>query len=239
MKYKLMFVLTVIAVAGLMSCNNSSGSSKKEVNFDKDASYALGLNIGAGLKDGLEADGIHPNIDEFIKGMRDGLSGRNPRFDLIQARDVLDLALDTLMETRDAEARQKEIEFLAENARKPGIIITPSGLQYEVISQGNGPRPTEDDVVVVHYDGKFIDGKFFDSSHTRGHPSEFKLGWIIQGWAEGLQLMNVGSKFTFYIPSELGYSAEGVQGVIPPYSTLIFDVELLEVKPDTDFDFGF
>jgi FKBP-type peptidyl-prolyl cis-trans isomerase len=232
MKYKLLIICSVLTTAALLGCNGSAGSSKMEVNFSRDASYALGLNIGAGLKEGMEADGIFPNLNDFFRGMRDGIEGKNQRFDLDRARIILDEALDAMMEEMYAEARQAENIFLAENVRKPGIIITQSGLQYEIITEGSGPKPTEHDRVLVHYDGKFTDGRFFDSSHSRGYPSEFELSWIIPGWAEGLQLMSVGSKYRFYIRSELAYGEDGIQGIIPPFSTLIFDVELLEINPN-------
>jgi len=230
MKIKLWVILAVLTAVALLGCNGSSGSSKGEINFNKDASYALGLNIGSGLKEGLEADGIYPNIDEFIKGMRDGITGREPRIDVFQARELIEATLDAIFEERSSEARQEEIMFLAENARNPGINITSSGLQYEVVVERTGPKPAEFDTVLIHYEGKFTDGKFFDSSYTRGYPQEMELDWIIPGWSEGIQLMSVGSTYRFYVPSELAYGDEGLYDIIPPFATLIFDVELLEIK---------
>jgi len=233
MKYKLWVILAVFTAIALSGCNSGSGSgsSAGEINFGRDASYALGLNIGAGLKEGLSEDDIYPNVDQFIRGMRDGLTGKKSRFDLDQAREIIDLALDTIMEERSREARQNEIVFLAENSKNPGVIMTQSGLQYEILVEGFGPKPAENDTVVIHYDGKFTDGRFFDSSLSRGIPAEIGLDWVVPGWAEGLQLMSIGSKYRLYVPSELGYGTEGIQGIIPPYSTLIFEVELLEIKP--------
>jgi len=206
-------------------CNKiGSGSPLKGENFDKDASYALGMNIGSSLA----MDGIIPNLDEFLKGVRDSISGGTMRFDESEAIMKIQTAYQSMMEKRDAEATEEETAFLAENSKKPGVVITPSGLQYEVITETFGPKPTASDMVRVHYEGRLIDGTVFDSSYDRGSPAEFPLGGVIQGWIEGLQLMSVGSKYRFFIPSELGYGSRGA-GSIPPYSTLIFEVELLDI----------
>jgi len=228
MKYKLLITLAVITAVALLGCKGGSGSSKQGVNFDKDASYALGLNIGAGLRDGLEADGVYPNIDEFIKGMRDGISGKDPRFDLFEAREKIETAFDVITQERTAEAAQVETAFLVENARKPGVTVTPSGLQYEVLVEGNGPRPSPNSVVRVHYEGRLSDGTLFDNSYEYQEPVQFALNEVITGWSEGLQLMTVGSKYRLIIPSEMGYGQFG-WGPIPPYAALVFIVELINI----------
>lgn len=120
--------------------------------------------------------------------------------------------------------------FLAQNAQEPGVMTTASGLQYKVITEGSGARPTATDTVTVHYRGTLIDGTEFDSSYSRGEPISFPLNGVIAGWTEGLQLMTVGSKYMLYIPSELGYGAQGAGAAIPPNSTLIFEVELLAIN---------
>jgi len=230
MKHRILIILAVFTAVAFLGCKDSNGSSKQEVNFNKDASYALGLNIGSGLRDGLAADGIYPNINEFMKGMKDGIGGKKARFDLYEAMEIIETAFDAMMSERNQKLIDEEKAFLAENARKPEINITSSGLQYEILTEGNGPKPTLQDKVLIHYEGKFTNGQFFDSSFTRGFPAEFELDYIIQGWAEGLQLMPLGSKYRFYIPSDLGYGDDGIQGIIPPFSTLVFDVELLEIR---------
>jgi len=118
--------------------------------------------------------------------------------------------------------------FLAENAKRDGVVVLESGLQYEVLAAGDGAKPTREDSVRTHYHGTLIDGSVFDSSYQRGQPAEFPVGGVIAGWTEALQLMNAGSKWRLYVPSELAYGAQGV-GSIPPHSTLVFDVELLDV----------
>lgn len=126
------------------------------------------------------------------------------------------------------DALEKGKAFLAENAKRDGVTVTESGLQYEVLKQGEGKSPKATDIVVCHYEGRLINGKVFDSSYERGKPSSFPLNQVIAGWTEGLQYMKEGSKYRFYIPYYLGYGAYGA-GPIPPYSALIFDVELIEV----------
>jgi FKBP-type peptidyl-prolyl cis-trans isomerase len=125
--------------------------------------------------------------------------------------------------------KQAENDFLAENSKKPGINVTGSGLQYEVIREGNGPKPAATDTVRVHYEGTLTDGTVFDSSYSRGEPIEFPLDGVIPGWTEGLQLMGEGAKYRLVIPSDLGYGPQGAGGQIPPYATLIFEVELLNI----------
>ena len=134
------------------------------------------------------------------------------------------------MQTKATENTAKGAAYLAENAKKEGVQATASGLQYKVITAGTGKSPRATDVVEVNYEGKLIDGTVFDSSYERGEPIEFPLNQVIAGWTEGVQLMKEGGKATLYIPANLGYGAQGVPGTIPPNSTLIFDVELIEVK---------
>lgn len=134
--------------------------------------------------------------------------------------------------SNDDDDYQKTLDegraFLAENAKREGVVVTPSGLQYEVLREGNGKSPKATDIVKCHYEGRLINGKVFDSSYDRGTPAQFALNQVIPGWTEGLQLMKEGAKYRLFIPQKLGYGAYGA-GSIPPFSTLIFDVELLEV----------
>jgi len=222
------FTVAVLTATVLLGCNGNSVSSKEKLNFDKNSSYALGLNIGSGLRDGMLADSINPDVDEFMKGMRDGVTGKDPRFNLDEAREKIETAFNAITEKNNEELKQKGIDFLAENAKKAGINITKSGLQYEVLLEGKGPKPSENSVVKVHYEGRLIDGTLFDNSYERQEPAVFPLNQVISGWTEGLQLMNVGSKYKLYIPYELGYGIYG-SGPIPPYATLIFTVELIEI----------
>jgi len=231
MKNKIFFVSAVLFIAVIFgTCKNSnSGYFPGEENFNKDASYALGMNLGARMREGMLADGIIPNLNEFIKGITDGFSGRETRFELEDALDIIDAAYNTLRMEFDAPIIQAEVEFLAQNARRPEVIITPSGLQYEILVESDGPRPSFDSIVQVHYEGRLTDGYLFDSTYESGRPVDFPLNQVIPGWSEGLQLMTVGSKYKFYIPSEIGYGPNGT-GPIPPYATLIFTVELLDIQ---------
>jgi FKBP-type peptidyl-prolyl cis-trans isomerase len=223
MKKNIIILTILIVTLVLWGCKGKSGSGQKEQNFDKDASYALGMNIGSNLG----VDGIFPDPEQFLAGMKDVLAEGKTRFTEDEAIEKIQAAYSAMLEKRSSESMQKGIEFLVENGKKPGIMTTSSGLQYEIIKEGTGARPSSSDMVKVHYEGRLIDGITFDSSYG-GEPVEFPLDQVISGWTEGLQLMKVGSKYKFYIPPELGYGAGGA-GPIPPNSVLIFDVELLDI----------
>jgi FKBP-type peptidyl-prolyl cis-trans isomerase len=230
MKNKYLLIWAVLSAAMVFgACGNSnSGNFPEKANFDEDASYAMGMNLGARLREGMLADGIILNMNEFLKGMRDGFGAMETRFELDEAIDKIDTAFNALREEKNAPLIQQETEFLTQNAKKPGIIITPSGLQYEILIETNGPKPSFDDIVRIHYEGRLADGTLFDSTYEYGQPAEFPLNRVIPGWSEGLQLMSAGSKYKFYIPSEIGYGPSG-GGPIPPYATLVFIVELLDI----------
>jgi FKBP-type peptidyl-prolyl cis-trans isomerase FkpA len=235
MKNMILIIFAVFTATVFLGCKGSSDSFQGKANFDKDASYALGLNIGSGLRDGLMADNISPDYNEFMKGMRDGMLGKDSRFDLSEAREKIESAFNAVTQEKNAEALQNEIDFLAENAKKPGIIITQSGMQYEVLTEGKGAKPSDDSIVKVHYEGRLIDGTLFDNSYERQEPATFPLNQVIPGWSEGLQLMNIGSKFKLYIPSELGYGSFGY-GPVPAYATLIFTVELIGIVSKEEYE---
>jgi FKBP-type peptidyl-prolyl cis-trans isomerase len=218
-------VLCALAFAGCKGGNKSgSASAETEQNFDKDASYALGMDVASSMK----GSNINPDLDEFFKGFKDAMGGGKTRLTEEEMGGKIQAAFVALMEKTNEGLKQAETDFLAESSKKPGVVITASGLQYEVISEGSGAKPAATDTVRVNYEGTFTDGSVFDSSYSRGTPAEFPLNGVIAGWAEGIQLMNVGSKYKFYIPSELGYGSQGA-GPIPPYSALIFEVELLDI----------
>jgi FKBP-type peptidyl-prolyl cis-trans isomerase len=226
MKHTFLVVFIAVCICAL-GCNGKgkTGSSFPEETISKDASYALGMDVGSNLK----VQNFFPNEEEFLRGMKDTLADTETRLTFEEAYQVLNEAFTSMAEKRDMESRQAENEFLAENSKKPGINITGSGLQYEVIQEGSGPKPAPNDTVRVHYEGSLTNGTVFDSSYSRGEPTEFSLERVIPGWSEGLQLMNKGSSYRLYIPSDLGYGPQGMGPQIPPYSTLIFEVELFDI----------
>ena len=236
MKNKLLIISAILIAAVFLGCKGNSGSLPGEINFSKDASYALGMNIGADLRNNMVNSSVYPDLDEFMKGMIDGISEKNQRYTVEETIAIIDEAFKEAAEKTKAAAIEKETAFLAENAKKPGVNVTPSGLQYEIILNEEGPKPSGNDMVVVNYEGKLTDDTVFDNSEE-GYPATFGLNQVIPGWTEGLQLMSVGSKYKFYIPSELGYGENGSRNpytgqiIIPAFATLIFEVELLEIKP--------
>ncbi|MDR1099371.1 MAG: FKBP-type peptidyl-prolyl cis-trans isomerase [Treponema sp.] len=226
---KLWFTLIpFLGILVLSGCkgNGTSGntSNSSGTPLDKDVSYALGMDVGSSLKRG----GFNPDYDSFAQGLKDVLDDKETRFTQEEAVERIQAAFSAIMETQSEGQRQAEIDFLAENSKKPGIVITGSGLQYEVLTEGTGAKPAATDTVRVNYEGTFTDGTVFDSSYSRGEPAEFPLAGVIPGWTEGIQLMSEGSKYKFYISSDLGYGPDGYAS-IPPYSPLIFEVELLAI----------
>ena len=189
-------------------------------------SYAIGLGIGQNLLS-MGAQGI--NVEDFAQAIADVLNRKETAICHNEAREIVNKYFMELEEKMNAENIEKGKAFLAENAKKEGIITLPSGLQYEVITEGNGKKPSATDRVKCHYEGTLIDGTLFDSSIKRGQPAVFGVNQVIKGWVEALQLMSEGSKWRLFIPSELGYGAQQAGEMIPPHSTLIFEVELIEV----------
>lgn len=193
------------------------------------ASYSLGYRFAENVQSQFPGSIEH---DAFLDGVRDQLAGDPAQVDDAEAERVL----TALMERRQAEADNRALEnleeglaFLEQNGKRDGVVTLESGLQYEVLKQGKGEKPTPTDTVTTHYEGRLIDGTVFDSSYQRGQPASFPLNRVIPGWTEGLQLMSPGAKYRLYVPSDLAYGEQGAGRVIPPNSTLIFDVELLEI----------
>ena len=189
-------------------------------------SYAIGLGIGQNLLS-MGAQGI--NVNDFAQAISDVLNRKETAISHNEAREIVNKYFEELEAKMNAENIEKGKAFLAENAKKEGIITLPSGLQYQVLQEGNGKKPSATDRVKCHYEGTLIDGTLFDSSIKRGQPAVFGVNQVIKGWVEALQLMSEGSKWRLFIPSELGYGAQQAGEMIPPHSTLIFEVELIEV----------
>ncbi|WP_432696368.1 FKBP-type peptidyl-prolyl cis-trans isomerase [Marinobacterium sp. YM272] len=195
------------------------------------ASYGIGRQMGDQLaQNGF--DGV--DIEAAAAGLRDAFNGEGLRVSAEELTAAFNELNQRLREKQEQEAKaaiQVGEEFLAENAKRDGVFTLESGLQYEVVEAGSedGAKPAASDKVRVHYHGTFIDGKVFDSSYQRGTPAEFPVGAVIAGWTEALQLMTAGSKWKLYIPYQLAYGVQGSPGGIPPYSTLVFDVELIDV----------
>jgi FKBP-type peptidyl-prolyl cis-trans isomerase FklB len=189
-------------------------------------SYALGIGLGKNLKD-LGVETI--NADDFSRAIVDVLSNNKKEIEDAEARDIVNKTFAELEGKRSTVAIEAGKQFLAENAKDPNIKTLPSGLQYEVLAEGNGKTPTANDQVKCHYEGKLLDGTLFDSSIKRGEPAVFGVSQVIKGWVEALQLMKEGSKWRLFIPSNLAYGEQGAGEMIPPHSTLIFEVELIQV----------
>ncbi|MBK9418507.1 MAG: FKBP-type peptidyl-prolyl cis-trans isomerase [Flavobacteriales bacterium] len=226
-------VNAALAMTFLSACSQGQKGPVELKNEMDSVSYAIGADIGANFKRG-KLDSV--NIDAMALGLRHGLDS-NTMMDQASLEQVVQGYMMKLQERRMAEEQVKGEEnrvageaFLAENGKKPGVTTTESGLQYEVITMGKGAKPLASDQVKVHYTGTLIDGTKFDSSVDRGEPATFPVGGVIRGWVEAIQLMPVGSKWKLYIPSDLAYGPSGGPGgTIPGNSTLIFEVELLDI----------
>ena len=196
-------------------------------------SYALGMSIAHNMM----SSGIKTiEFDDFAAGVKAVLTGSEPAVSFQEAGQLLDKYFAEIEAEQKAEAeamsaamREEGETFLRLNAEKEGVVVLPSGLQYKVLEEGTGKKPTATSQVKCHYEGSFLNGMIFDSSYKRGEPAVFGLNQVIAGWTEGVQLMAEGSKYEFYIPYNLGYGEHGAPGAIPPYATLKFIVELIEV----------
>lgn len=189
-------------------------------------SYSIGLGIGQNL---LGMGARHLNVEDFAQAIKDVLEGNPTAISHTEARQIVNEYFEKLEAQVNAENIEKGRKFLEENKKKETIVTLPSGLQYEVIKEGNGKKPKATDRVKCHYEGTLIDGTLFDSSVKRGEPAVFGVNQVIAGWVEALQLMSEGAKWRLFIPSDLAYGANGAGEMIPPHSTLIFEVELIEV----------
>lgn len=189
-------------------------------------SYALGMSIAGNLiQTGVKT--VHPEL--FLNGFKDVFKGEKTMIHPEEANAILEEFIGKLNQNKGAGNLEEGRKFLAENKKKQGVVELPSGLQFTVLTEGEGEIPTLNDQVKCHYHGTLIDGTVFDSSVERGQPAVFPVNGVIQGWVEALQLMSTGSKWRLFIPSELAYGSNGAGGVIGPNSTLIFDVELLKI----------
>lgn len=229
----------------LLSILTAASSQAIELKSDEQKlSYALGLDMASSLQEFSSKEDI--DMEALLAGMKDAYEGKERALSEEETSKVIEAFSQKQMKKLEelAQQQQQEMEklgkiakeegakFLAENKNKEGVKTTASGLQYKVEKEGSAEKPSADDVVTVHYTGKTLDGKVFDSSREENEPAVFPLDEVIAGWTEGLQLMGKGAKYTFYIPPELAYGEDGAGSDIPPHSTLIFDVELLDFKKD-------
>lgn len=221
-------IITAGMVLILSACSQTNVGNVKLETAEDSLSYAIGVTTYEGVtKQGWDID---PKI--MAKGMMDAENGE-PVMNGVASNGFITIYMrkqqEENMKDEFSEVIEEGNKFLAENLKNEGIEVTESGLQYKVIVQGDGEKPQSTDKVRVHYTGTLIDGTKFDSSVDRGEPAEFKVTGVIPGWVEGLQLMPVGSKYMLYIPYNLGYGARGAGATIKPFSTLIFEVELLDI----------
>jgi len=191
-------------------------------------SYAFGMMVGNDLKQ----TGLKIDYSAFMEGLRSAMEQLQTVMDRDEALETVQNAFENAVRKQAIELQAKENAFLAETASLQGINTTRSGLLYMVLKEGSGPKPTINSIVRVHYEGALADGAVFDSSYARDEPEEIPLNMVIPGWAEGIMLMNVGSKYRLYIPSSMAYGERGAGQIIPPFSTLIFTVELLDIVPE-------
>ena len=189
-------------------------------------SYGLGMGIGQNL---LSMGVKDMSVEDFVKGMSDVLAGNKTGMTHMEAQKVVNEHFRKLAEEAYAVNKEAGEKFLTENAKKEGVVVLPSGLQYEVLVEGNGKKPSATDRVQCHYEGTLIDGTVFDSSIKCGEPAVFGVNQVIMGWVEALQLMQEGAKWRLYIPYNMAYGENGAGEMIPPYSALVFDVELIKV----------
>jgi len=226
MKFKTL-VLSALLLT-LVACEKKE-SAPAEINLATEAdkfSYGLGMLVGERV---LKQYG-EVNYDLLLPGMKAQHQEQTTLLTLEQAGDSINAQMEKKFESESAANRKRGEDYLKQNAAEAGVQVTETGLQYSVITAADGAKPKATDEVTVHYRGTLIDGTEFDSSYSRGEPTSFKLNQVIPGWTEGVQLMSIGSKYRFVVPYNLGYGERGAGGQIGPFETLIFEVELIEIK---------
>lgn len=234
--------LTVLGALGITALNGFAQDATEIKLESREAkiSYSIGVNIGNDIKRSFERQGVEVTPSILAKGIQDALSDSEKLMSDEEMMQLLKVFQQEMQEKMMAQSAKKNASadankeageaFLAKNRSREGVVSLPSGLQYEVIQAGTGKSPSATDTVEVHYKGTLIDGKEFDSSYKRGQPATFPVNGVIKGWTEALQLMKEGAKWKLYIPSDLAYGSRGAGSDIGPNSTLVFDVELLQVK---------
>lgn len=234
-------IATLVAGLGLMACqDNGGGGSSASLKTESDSvSYAIGMNMGKGIKQ----DSLDINPDLIAAGIRDAMADKPKLTDSVAQQALMSFQQKMMVKAQEKMARQQDSlnkagednkkkadEFMAANKGKEGVVTLPSGVQYKVISSGSGATPSAGDNVKVHYKGTLVDGTEFDSSISKGEPATFNVSGVIPGWSEALQKMKVGDKWMLFIPPDLGYGMNPPPGSkIPPGAALIFEVELLEI----------
>ena len=223
----------IVMSAGLYACNDKSDDIQPLETLEQKASYSFGVDVANRLKQ----QGVKLDVNALNRGISDAYTDSELALteeESLQAKTAFQTQLrDALMKEQAAVGEKNMAEgkaFLEENGKKPGVVTTASGLQYKVLSTGDGKQPKETDTVTTHYKGTLIDGREFDSSYKRDTPAEFPVNGVIKGWTEALQLMHVGDKWQLFIPSELAYGATKRSELIEANSTLIFEIELLSIK---------
>lgn len=225
------FFFTLTLVSLLAACTPNGANSQTSGSDNGAAMDSLSYSVGVLVAQNLKQQGLDEvNPSDLARAIEDVIEGNDLKIDAATANTNLQSYMQSKAERAGKENQEKGEAFLAENAKRSEVKTLPSGLQYEVINEGTGASPAATDKVTVHYHGTLIDGTVFDSSVDRGQPASFPVNGVIPGWVEALQLMKEGSKWKLYIPSDLAYGARGAGGDIGPNSTLIFDVELLNIN---------
>jgi len=229
-------MVVFLSLTALSACKKDDKSTGE--NLDKDTSYAFGMLMANQLMGQFGLGGMHFDYSAFAEGFKDFNEAKETRISQDKAIELISAVFDRLEAEEEeklwlegSKNREEGEAYLAANAARSGVKTTESGLQYEVMKQGSGPKPGPNDSVRVNYEGSLVDGTIFDSSYARGEPIEFYLDDVIPGWSEGVQLMNEGSTYRFVIPPNLAYGPYG-SGPIPPEATIVFTVELLSVIPE-------
>ena len=226
MKQFILVLVTTLVSSHMLTAQNDIKIDTVDTSME-DISYSLGVLMATNIK----AQNIENlDIQALTKGMTDILLELQPKYSPEECNQIFSTYMTAKQAFEFEEIKLRGDEFLVENANRPEVTVTESGLQYEVLKDTIGPKPASTDRVTVHYTGTLLDGTVFDSSVERGEPATFNVGQLIQGWTEGLQLMSVGSKYKMYIPYDLAYGSRGAGNRIPPYSVIVFEVELLGIE---------